>query len=400
MRCCRLRELAAAAVLVTGPLFVASALGGAPSGQSRPATTSDFSTLSARAEAARDAGRLDEAAPLYRKALAVRPDWKEGWWALGTILYDQESHAAAARAFRRLLVLDPKNGTAHLMLALCEYQVERDASAMEHIQAAKKLGVQKDGELPHVLSYHEAMLLLRGGRYERALEVLQPLVAAGVDEENLHFGLGLCVLLMRPKDAPLEASPDREIVLRAGRAERHHLAKEFDAASVGYSTLVQEAPTFPNVHYAYGRFLVATGDLDRGVAQFLEEINSSPNHVRARMQIAAARYRVDSAAGIPFAAEVVKLEPGYPFGHYLLGLLYFDVGDIGRAIPELEAAARMVPQEAQFQFTLGNAYARAGRKEAAARARAAFVRLQGKGDPNSRPDLDLDAVTMPRDRDR
>ena len=148
----------------------------------------------------------------------MRPDWKEGWWALGTILYDQESHAAAARAFRRLLVLDPKNGTAHLMLALCEYQVERDASAMEHIQAAKKLGVQKDGELPHVLSYHEAMLLLRGGRYERALEVLQPLVAAGVDEENLDLALGMGVLLMRPKDAPLEGSPDRAD--RAARGSR------------------------------------------------------------------------------------------------------------------------------------------------------------------------------------
>jgi predicted Zn-dependent protease len=322
----------------------------------------------------------------------VRPDWKEGWWALGTILYDQDSHATAARAFRRLLALDPKNGTAHLMLALCEYQIERDASAMEHIQAAKKLGVQKDGELLHVLSYHEAMLLLRGGRYERALEVLQPLVAAGVDEENLHFALGLCVLLMRPKDAPREGSPGREIVLRAGRAERHHLAKEFDAARVGYSTLVQEVPTFPNVHYAYGRFLLATDDSDRGVAQFLEEINNSPGHVRARMQIAAARYRVDSAAGIPFAADVVKLAPRYPFGHYLLGLLYFDVGDIDRAIPELEAAARMIPQEAQFQFTLGNAYARAGRKEAAARARAAFVRLQGNSDPNSRPRRGHDAA--------
>jgi predicted Zn-dependent protease len=114
------------------------------------------------------------------------------------------------------------------------------------------------------------------------------------------------------------------------------------------------------------------------------------------MQIAAARYRVDSAAAIPFAAEVVKLEPRYPFGHYLLGLLYFDVGDLGRAIPELETAARMVPEEAQFQFTLGNAYARAGRKEAAARARAAFVRLQGKDDSHSRPRFDLDGVA-PRD---
>ena len=378
------------------PLFVAVALA-APCEQSRSTKTSDFPTLSACAETARDAGRLGEAAALSRKALALKPDWKEGWWALATILYDQESHATAARAFRRLLALDPKNGTAHLMLALCEYQVERDASAMEHIQAAKKLGVQKDGELLHVLFYHEAMLLLRGGRYERAIEALQPLVAAGVDEESLEFGLGLGVLLMRPKDAPPEGSPGRETVLRAGRAERHHLAKQFEAANVGYSTLVQEVPTFPNVHYAYGRFLLATDDLDRGVAQFLEEIKNSPEHVRARMQIAAARYRVDSAAAIPFAAEVVKLAPAYPFGHYLLGLLYFDVGDIGRAIPELEAAARMVPQEAQFQFTLGNAYARAGRKEAAARARAAFVRLQGKEDQYSRPNLDLDAVT-PQDQ--
>ena len=395
MRCLRLRELAAAAVLIAAPLFAAAARDVPSSGQSVPATTSDFPTLSARAEAARDAGRLDEAAPLYRKALAVRPGWKEGWWALGTILYDQESHAAAARAFRHLVELDPQNGTAHLMLALCEYEVHRDASAMEHIQTAKKLGVQKDGELPHVLSYHEAMLLLRGGRYERALEVLQSLVAAGVDEDSLHFGLGLGVLLMRPNDAPLEGSPGREVVLRAGRAERHHLAKEFDAARLGYRTLVQEFPTFPNVHYAYGRFLLATADLDEGVAEFLKEITNSPGHVRARMQIAAARYRVDSAAGVPFAAEVVKLEPRYPFGHYLLGLLYFDIGDIGRAIPELEAAARMVPQEAQFQFTLGNAYARAGRKEAAARARAEFIRLKGKGDANSRPRLDLDGVSMP-----
>src|SRR4029453_2096537 len=119
----------------------------------------------------------------------------------------------------------------HLMLALCEYEVERDASAMEHIQAAKKLGVQKEGELLRVLLYHEGMLLLRAGRYERAIEVLQPLVSAGVDEESLDFSLGLSVLLMRPKDAPPEGSPGREVVLRAGRAERHHLAKEFDAAN-------------------------------------------------------------------------------------------------------------------------------------------------------------------------
>ena len=57
-------------------------------------------------------------------------------------------------------------------------------------------------------TYHEGMLLLRAGRYERALETLQPLVSAGVDDENLELALGMGVLLMRPNDAPPEELAD------------------------------------------------------------------------------------------------------------------------------------------------------------------------------------------------
>jgi predicted Zn-dependent protease len=204
---------------------------------------------------------------------------------------------------------------------------------------------------------------------------------------------------MPAKDAPPEDSPIRAIVMRAGRAERHHMAKEFPAAKREYSALVQEAPAFPNVHYAYGRFLLATEDPDSAVQEFLKEIEAHRDHIRARVQIAAARYRLDSAAGLPFAIEVVGLAPDYPFGHYLLGLLYFDIGDVTNAIPELETAARMLPDEAQFQFALGNAYARAGRTEEAARARAAFTRLKknesSATDGGALRQLDLDSASQP-----
>jgi tetratricopeptide (TPR) repeat protein len=365
----------------------------------RPSTASDFATISARADAAREAGRLDEAIGLYRKAVALRSTWKEGWWALGTILYEQDAHADAARAFRRLVSLDPKNGTAHLMLALCEYQLDADASALKNIQIAKSLGVQADRGLPQVMTYHEGMLFLRAGRYERALETLKPLAAAGVEDENLELALGMSVLLIPAKDAPPEGSPTRATVMRAGRAERHYMAAEFPAAKREYAALVQESPAFPNVHYAYGRFLLATEGLESGIQELLKEIEAQRDHVRARVQIAAARHRLDSAAGLPFAIEVVGLAPDYPFGHYLLGLLYFDLGDLTKAIPELETAARMLPGEAQFQFALGNAYARAGRTEEAARARAAFTRLKknessGTGGGALRP-LDLDSASRP-----
>ena len=139
----------------------------------RPTPPLSFTALSAQADAARDAGRLDEAASLYRKALAKRPSWQEGWWSLGTILYDQDSYPSAAQAFRHLLSYDATNGTAHLMLALCEYQLDRNDSALEHIRTAKRLGVKSEQQLVRVLEYHEGMLLLRKGRYEDAIDALK-----------------------------------------------------------------------------------------------------------------------------------------------------------------------------------------------------------------------------------
>jgi tetratricopeptide (TPR) repeat protein len=383
-------------MIVPGALLIVSlTCGTRTDGQTAPAGAASVASLSAKADAARDAGRLDEAAALYRQALAKRPAWQEGWWSLGTILYDQDSYAPAARAFRRVTGLDPANGTAHLMLGLCEYQLDRDETALTHIRRAKALGVRNDEQLVQVMQYHEAMLLLRNGRYEDAIEAAKPLVEKGVASDELDVALGLGVLLIRPQDAPKTDAADYQIVVRAGRAEHNRLTQQWDAAKAAYGELVQAFPTFPNVRYAFGRFLLALDNPDAAIEEFKAEIVNNPRHVRARMQIAAACYRVDSAKGIPYAQEVVTLEPGYPFGHYLLGLLYLDARDLGRAISELETAARMVPTEPQFQFSLGSAYARAGRPKDAARARAAFARLggtrpPGSGEGSESPRLDLD----------
>jgi tetratricopeptide (TPR) repeat protein len=337
-----------------------------------------FEQLSAQANAARDAERLSEAQSLYRRALAIKPSWAEGWWSLGTILYDQNSYAPAARAFRKVVSFDPNNGTAHLMLALCEYQLNLDGSAMKNIQTAKMVGIRNDERLRRVLLYHEGMLLLRKGRYEDGIEALKPLAQEGVSSEELDAALGLAVLMIPPKQAPPEGSPERQVVLRAGQAERQRLLNNFDEAGKRYAELAREFTNFPNVHYAYGRFLLAAKGPAEAIAEFQQEVRNNPAHVRARMQIGTAYYRDDSAAGIPYVREVVKLQPRYPFGHFLLGVLYFDSGDARSAIPELETAAHMVPHEAQFHFVLSNAYAKAGRKQDAARARAAFLRLDQK----------------------
>jgi predicted Zn-dependent protease len=111
------------------------------------------------------------------------------------------------------------------------------------------------------------------------------------------------------------------------------------------------------------------------VAEFQRELQLNPSHLLAKLRIAVAEYKVDSAAGLPYAEQVVKLDSGSPFGHYVLGLLLLDTGDFQGALPELEIARRSFPREPGVYSALGDAYARAGRKQEAARARATFKQL-------------------------
>jgi hypothetical protein len=50
--------------------------------QSEPPTFEDLST---RARQAYEADHPEEAAQLYGRAVKMRPDWAQGWWALGMI---------------------------------------------------------------------------------------------------------------------------------------------------------------------------------------------------------------------------------------------------------------------------------------------------------------------------
>ncbi len=344
-------------------------------GQAKPAGPSNFAQLAAQADAARDAERLDEAVSLYRQALALQPAWKEGWWSLGTIEYDRDAYAPAARAFRRLVSLDPKAGTALAMLGLCEFELRQDELALKHIEASKSIGMAQDQQLREVVLYHEGVLLQRKGRFESAQETLQQLCLLGVQNDNIADALGMVLLRSRAKTPPLQGSSAAEIVNGIGRAECLAGQKKYDEARAIFAPLVKRYRTYPGIHYAYGLFLLEARDADTGVKELEQEITNNPKDIEARLRIAAAKYKIDSAAGLPFAEEAVKLNPELPFAHYLLGLLLLDIDQYQRATPELEIARKAFPTDPKVYFALGSAYARAGRKADAARARATFERL-------------------------
>jgi len=334
-----------------------------------------FTALATRADAARDSDRLDEAVTLYKKALALRPSWAEGWWSLATIQYDRNAYADAAHAFQRVTALAPKNGTAYAMLGLCEFELGRDQLALQHIQKGKNIGLHKDEALWKVVLYHEGVLLQRKGSFQAAQDTLEDLCLRGGDSDDLANALGMTMLRLNSRVPPAPGSPDAAVVLRVGRAACLAGQKKYDDARTGFEGVVKENPNYPNIHYAFGLFLMEIRDVPAGVEQFNQEIANSPGHVLAHLRIAASLYKEDSAAAVPYAEGAVKLAPNMGFAHYLLGLLLLDTNNYDRAIPELEIAQKSFPREAKLYFALGSAYSRAGRKPEAARARATFERL-------------------------
>jgi tetratricopeptide (TPR) repeat protein len=350
----------------------------------------NFDSISSQAEQASRENRLDDAIVLYRKALALRPSWADGWWALGTIHYDRDEYQPAVLAFRKLISLQPAKGSPRVMLGLCDFELGDDDGALKNIEEGKQRGINTDEQFQKVMVYHEGVLLLRKGRFNSAGERFSDLSKLNVHSDELNLGFAMSALRMLPKNLPEENTPGRAVLRRVGKAEALLATKKFDEARREYASLVADYPGFPNIYYAYGRFLLELSDVDAAVAAFQQEIKNSPQHIPARLQIAAARYRLDSADGLKYAKEAVQLDPAEPFGHYLLGLLYLDTQDFPAAIFELEIAKRSYPKIPDVYFALGNAYARAGQKQAAAQARAAFTRLNAANKKESMETVNQD----------
>lgn len=356
----------------------------AAQGQPKSATApSDFVTVSRQADADRDANDLKDALVLYRKALVLKPGWTEGWWSLGTIEYDQDDYADAARAFEKVRALDSKAGTARVMLGLCEFELGQDANALQHIEEGRSIGIADDPQLRHVMLYHEGLLLQRTSRFQIAQIQLHKLCADQADDEQVEETLGMAALRIPGKADFVKGSPGAAVVFGVGHAECLAAQKQYDKARQTYTEILASYPEYPNIHYAYGRLLLDHDDSADAIAEFEREIANDPNHVYARLEIAAAKYQVDSVGGLRYAQEAVKLDSQLPLGHFLLGVLLLDTGNEQRAIPELEIARKGYPNEYQVYFALGNAYARAGRKEDAARARATFLQLSQNKDQDS-----------------
>lgn len=348
-----------------------------PSAQrtARDQSNASFDQAVKLGDEARQADKLREALNYYATALKIRPDWKEGWWNTGAILYEEDQYPTARDAFRNLVALDKNNGQGWGMLGLCEFRTREYDRAIVSLLRGRSLGLAGNRELESVVRYHAALLYIHFEQFEIAFDVLGEFLRDGNDSPKVVQAFGLAILRMPYLDTEIPAE-QRDLVLIAGQAGVGMATRRPETARAAFDQLMARYPNAPNVHYAYGVFLL-NQDADAALKEFKRELEISPQHQPAMVQMAFEYLkRDDYDTALPLAEKAVQLDPKMFPARNVLGRVLLQLGQVDRAIKELEEGARLAPTSPEMHYALGRAYRRAGREEDAKRETALFQKLQ------------------------
>lgn len=335
-----------------------------------------FDELSQSAEKAFNESRDDDAIRLSRLALAKQPEWEQGLWYLGALLYQKQEYREARDVLRHFMTIRPDAGPGWALLGFSDYQLREYARALEHLQRAMGAGMGERQELVQSVFYHVAILLTRFERYDDSMDMLERMLADSPGNDSLTQAIGLAGLRMPL--LPAEVPADRqELIQRAGAAVVALQTKHFEDAALKFRELATEYSSEPGVHFLYGAFLMHT-DPDGGIREMRRELEISPSHVLARVRMAdqfIAQREYDQA--LDLARQAIQLDPHRASAHMLAGEALLAKGDSEHGITELESARDRDSSNNRTHWDLLRAYTAAGQKDKASREKQEIERIAG-----------------------
>ena len=341
---------------------------------------SDFEQIAQQAESARTADHFTDAIRLYRAGLRLKPRWREGWWSLASLYYDQDRFSESGDAFGHFAALAPEKGPADAFLGLCAYETRDYDRALQHFRRWASADWPGTPELRDVAVFHFALLLTRNGEFVRALYLLAPEAAKVGENPALAEAMGLASLRMRnlPEDYPPEK---REMVWLAGEAAIYEALqpRDFLRSKEYAERLASRYPQQPEVHYFRGTLFSFESKNDDAEREYRKELQISPQHVSAMLALAGIDLdKNELAEADAFARKAVELEPSNAEAHHALGRSLVANGQLEASARELEIAKKLAPDNPLVRSHLAMVYGRLGRMQQAKAESDAFLRLKSR----------------------
>lgn len=339
----------------------------------KPAPT--FEALARQADRARDLEHTDEALELYMKAVKLKPNWDEGWWAIGTIFYDQDKYDECAAAFSRYVALKPDLSPGWIFCGMCEYRQRQYRDALQSLLRADRTGFKAAPDLTRSGRLHLILLLNRFGDWERAIELLGTQIRVSGRSPEFIAAAGIAGL-RRPWLPGEVPDTERDLVARLGDAMLSALELDAKAAQEKFEALLASYPDAADVHFRFGAFLMKSNP-ERGFAEMKRAVEVNSRHLPALVSLSIQSLSLsDNQAAESYGRQAVLAAPEDFASHFALGRALLEQDKIPESVEQLEQAVRLAPDSPNAHFVLATAYSRSGRKADADRERSEFQHLK------------------------
>lgn len=344
-------------------------------------------------------------------------------------------YATAQQDFEKLEKLAPEVAQLHAMLAAIDFKQREFAKTIHEIRIAEKLkpGLPRLGSLLGIALSEE-------GHYQEAI----PHLEKGLRDSKDRAVKKMCGLELMRDYSNLNRDPDAvrvavtmnrlfpndpEVLYHTGRVygnrayevmeKLHNIApnsvwmlqaqgeanesrKDWPAAIVAYKHVLVLDPDRPGIHYQLGRIYLSkyrasqsAKDKQAAIQQFQDELKVNPSNADAVYELANIQEESGnlSAAATQFAA-LLKQVPHFEQALVGLGGIELSLKHPAKAIPLLERATRIRPDDVVAWWRLSQAYRAVGNRKAQLQALAKFKELHSGADSKLLNPPSADAVTQ------
>jgi len=303
------------------------------------------------------AGRLQDAAELYRQVLAGDPGHVVALHHLGLIAQQSGRNDVALELIGRSVVRKPEYAEAHISLGnvlKAQGRIDEAIAAYRHAVARR----------PDIAGAHNnlGIALRDAGRLDEAVAAYRGAIAASPNYAEAHNNLGNALRDAGRLDDAI-AAYRRAAALRPGYADAlNHLGivlkekGQLDEAITAWREVIALNPNLPEVYVQLADALRDTGQFDDAIAAYRQAIALRGDYAEAISKLGHAlkdNGQLDQA--LAAYRQAIAAGPDVPGAHVDLGNALKERGQLDESIAAYRRAIEIKPDYSQAYNNLGNA---------------------------------------------
>ena len=351
------------------------------------------------------AGQMDVARTDFEQLAKITPKVAEVHATLAAIYFQLHQYDLAVREVRTAKKLKPSLPKLDSLLGLSEAELGRFDEALPQLETGFKQTADPDVRRMCGLQLLRAYTGL--GRDADAVETSIQLNKLYPDDPEVLYHTGRIygnfayVVMMKLHDK----APGSVWMLQA-QGEANEAQKNYDEAIFAYNHVLSVDPRRPGVHYRLGRIYLSRfretqrpEDRDAAVREFTAELDIDPSNGNAGYELANMQAELGNLEDARKGYEhVLELFPNFEEALVGLGGVYTDSHKPEQAVPLLEHATRLNPDDEVAWYRLARADRAIGNKDEQQKALAVFQKLHS-AKPLHKPVVSEEATPQQLDRE-